>query len=180
MAEPTTPQVLIRDALPEDAASIAALGADVFTITFGHSVSQKELSAFLSEHYSTDSIHADITNPLKSMIVAHLPRQTKIIGFALLTRGSTEPCLQHLSDTVELQRLYVDVGIHGKGVGKLLERRCVEMAREGGFGWMWLGVWEENLVALRVYEKFGFERVGEHDFVIGDVVQRDLIMCKKI
>lgn len=182
MAESTPASILIRDANPEDAASIAALGAEVFTTTFGHSVSQKELSAFLTEHYSTPSILADINNPSKSMIVATDPSSTnnKIVGFALLTRGSTEPCLSHLSDTVELQRLYVDVGLHKRGVGKVLEKRMVEMAREGGFKVLWLGVWEENHVALRVYERLGFEMVGEHDFVIGEVVQKDLIMVKRI
>ncbi|KAE9992790.1 hypothetical protein EG327_007714 [Venturia inaequalis] len=181
MAESTTSPIILRDALPEDAAPIAALGADIFTITFGHSVSQKELSAFLTEHYSTASILADIINPAKSMIVAtDTSTNNKIVGFALLTRGSEEPCLAHLSDAVELQRLYVDVGFHGRGVGKLLEARMVGLAREGGFGWLWLGVWEENDVALRVYGKLGYGKVGEHDFVIGEVVQRDLIMVKRI
>ncbi|QDS70400.1 hypothetical protein FKW77_009372 [Venturia effusa] len=180
MTAATTSPFLLRDAITEDAASIAELGADIFTKTFGHSVSQKELQAFLTEHYSAASMLADITNHSKSMIVATDVSTSKIVGFALLTRGSHKPCIAHLSDTVELQRLYVDVSLHGKGVGKLLERRMEEMAREGGFQVLWLGVWEDNERAIRVYEKLGFERVGKHDFVIGEVVQRDLIMVKRI
>lgn len=185
---PSPPPIHLRPALPEDAAQIATLGATVFTKTFGHAVSQKGLSEFLTENYSTTSIFKDITNPSKSTIVAYTEEPTtstcttssKIVGFALLTRDSKEPCLAHLSDVVELQRLYVDGAFQGRGVGKMLEEKVEEMARGMGFGTLWLGVWEENSRALRVYEKMGFEIVGEHDFVIGEVVQKDLIMVKRI
>lgn len=45
---------------------------------------------------------------------------------------------------------------------------------------MWLGVWEENFNAQRVYEKLGYRRVGKHDFVIGGDVQTDFIMIKQL
>lgn len=54
------------------------------------------------------------------------------------------------------------------------------LAKGEGFEMLWLGVWEDNEVAIGVYEKLGFGKVGEHDFVIGEVVQRDFIMVKKI
>lgn len=180
MASNTSSSILLRVAIAQDAAPIAKLGSHVFTKTFGHSVSSDELQAYLTEHYSTTAIVADISNPSKNMIVATEAETDKIIGFATLTRGSKEPCIEHLQDTVELQRIYVDMGQHGKGVGKLLEKKVEDMAREQGFKYIWLGVWEENYKAISVYEKLGYEKVGDHDFTIGDVVQRDLIMFKKV
>ena len=46
--------------------------------------------------------------------------------------------------------------------------------------YMWLGVWEGNFVAQNVYEKAGFERVGEHEFRMGRCVQIDWIMLKEL
>lgn len=54
------------------------------------------------------------------------------------------------------------------------------IAREEGYETLWLGVWEENVKAQGVYGRFGFERCGEHDFVMGSCVQTDWIMCKKL
>jgi diamine N-acetyltransferase len=34
--------------------------------------------------------------------------------------------------------------------------------------------------AQAVYRKFGFEKVGEHDFVMGVCVQTDWIMCRSL
>jgi len=45
---------------------------------------------------------------------------------------------------------------------------------------VWLGVWEENLKAQRAYERFGFGRAGEHDFVCGECVQTDWILMKRL
>jgi RimJ/RimL family protein N-acetyltransferase len=41
-------------------------------------------------------------------------------------------------------------------------------------------VWEENHKAQRVYEKLGYKIVGDHDFVIGGVIQTDHIMLKEL
>ena len=45
---------------------------------------------------------------------------------------------------------------------------------------MWLGIWEGNFVAQKVYEKMGFGKVGEHEFQMGKCIQIDWIMWKDI
>lgn len=179
MAGPARPSIQIRNAQAQDAASVAKLGAHVFALTFGHSVAPHELQAYLDESYSPEATEKDISDPSKTMLVATDP-DGRILGFALLTRGSTEPCIEHIPNTVELQRIYVDPEFHGNGVGKILAMRLEDLAREEGFVVMWLGVWEENVKAMKVYEKMGYKQVGDHDFVIGGVVQTDHIMIKTL
>jgi len=48
----------------------------------------------------------------------------------------------------------------GRGVGTALMEACVEWARANGVHKLSLQVWPHNDVALRLYEKFGFEREG--------------------
>ncbi|KKY15429.1 putative acyl- n-acyltransferase [Diplodia seriata] len=180
--------ILIRPALPPDAPAIAALGAHVFSATFGHSVSPDELSAYLSKEYTPASITSDLQNPAKDTFVAVRNNASnnadnndaKILGFATLTQGTSEPCVDALESKVELQRIYVDTGAQGRGVGGMLARRAEWVARERGFEHVWLGVWEENAGAQRAYERWGYGKVGQHDFVIGTVVQTDWIMVKKL
>ncbi|KAM0268404.1 hypothetical protein ACHAQH_009985 [Verticillium albo-atrum] len=174
-----TPAPTIRRATMQDAGAVAELGSSVFSSTFGHSVTPQQLEAYLDESYSVEATEKDISDPQKDMIVAVASDET-IIGFALLTRGSSEPCVDHIESKIELQRIYVSATYHGQGVGKLLVNETQSEAREQGFEHMWLGVWEENHKAEQVYLKLGFSVVGEHDFDIGGDIQTDRIMLKKL
>lgn len=171
--------ITTREARLEDAAHVAHLGAHVFAVTYGHSVAAHELQAYLDESYSIEATAKDIADPNKDMILAVDPEGV-IVGFALLTRGSKEACIAHLDSYVELQRLYVSPTYQGYGVGKILASQVESMAREQGFRNMWLGVWEENHKAQKVYEKLGYKLVGDREFVVGGVVQVGLIMLKEL
>ena len=54
--------------------------------------------------------------------------------------------------------------------------RAIATARQEGFPFVWLGVWEHNRRALAVYEHLGFSVIGDHTFLFGDEEQRDLLM----
>ncbi|POR34384.1 Putative N-acetyltransferase [Tolypocladium paradoxum] len=175
----TPPLITLRRATAGDIPSISDLGARVFSLTFGHSVSSQQLQAYLDEAYSIPAVAADVADPLKDTVVATTPAGA-LVGFAVLTRGSSEPCVAHLERTIELQRIYVDPAYHGNGVGKVLALEVEAVARERGFKNIWLGVWEENFKAQNVYERLGYKAVGHHDFVVGDVAQTDHIMLKAL
>lgn len=181
LSESSTPRkpFAVREATTQDAKAIAELGASVFTVTFGHSVTPQELELFLDEFYTPSAITKDIQDQNKDVIVA-VDADGHILGFAYLTRGSIEPCVAHVEKAAELQRIYVHTSAHGTGVGGLLSRSIESMARKQGFENMWLGVWEENAVAIKAYTKWGYRKVGSHDFVIGTVVQTDEIMLKSL
>ncbi|KAH7319308.1 acyl-CoA N-acyltransferase [Rhexocercosporidium sp. MPI-PUGE-AT-0058] len=182
MAESTSPvrrRFTIRPAKPNDAEAISSLGSRVITSSFGHSLSSADLGAYLNLAYSTLAITSDISNPNIDTIVA-TDSHDHVVGFSQLTRGTTEPCLAGVGKTVELQRLYVSEDCHGAGIGKKLVNRIEEMAREQGFETLWLGVWEENFKAQKVYERLGFGKIGVHDFKLGECVQTDWILSKKL
>jgi RimJ/RimL family protein N-acetyltransferase len=48
----------------------------------------------------------------------------------------------------------------GRGVGTALMQGCVDWARERGVHKLALQVWPHNEAAIRLYERFGFEREG--------------------
>ncbi|PMD61364.1 acyl-CoA N-acyltransferase [Hyaloscypha bicolor E] len=183
MTQPTKPkpQVTLRPALPKDAPQIAALGSSVFSTSFGYSMPAADLQAYLESAYSIPSLSRDLSNPSVTTIVAcPTSAPDTVIGFAQLTRGTSEPCLEGCEQPVELQRLYVSPDFHGGGVGGMLVEEIEKVAREEGFVTLWLGVWEENFRAQRVYERMGFKKVGSHDFVMGSCVQTDWILTKRL
>ncbi|KAK7743518.1 hypothetical protein SLS53_004052 [Cytospora paraplurivora] len=181
----------IRRARPDDAPAIATLGAAVFTSTFKDSgCTPEQLQKFLSETYTPSAIVSEMSDPSKDILVAvgaesdsHPgPDGEAIVGFTQMTRGShlQEPCARDLAAPVELQRLYVGTGQHGKGVGRALADAVEDLARREGFRHIWLGVWEENHRAQRFYANRGFRRIGEHVFDVGGDLQTDEIMFKAL
>lgn len=175
----------IRKAAAADSAPLAALGAEVFRATFAHSCTEEQLQAFLDEAYTPEAIARDIADPSKDVLVAtddnsSSSTQGKLLGFAYLTRGSSEPCVDHLERPVELQRLYIALGAHGRGLGKALSLAADALARGQGFKTIWLGVWEENHKAQAFYSKMGYEHIGEHVFDVGGDLQTDEIWWKAL
>ncbi|SPO04712.1 related to Protease synthase and sporulation negative regulatory protein PAI 1 [Cephalotrichum gorgonifer] len=172
-------KVTIRKAQASDAPSIAALGAHVFTVTFGHSVTSKDLESFLSQYYTPSAI-ADYLSPATKQTLVAVNEAGKIMGFVTLDRASSEPCVEHLENLAELARLYVDTSAHGQGVGTLLSKAVEQLARDEGYKNMWLGVWEENHKAIKAYERWGYKPVGDHSFFLGSEEQTDLIFAKAL
>ena len=185
VAPPRLESVHLREANARDSSGIARLGTYVFALTFGHSIPAHDLQAYLDLSYSIRATTQDIADPHKDMIVATTTSDNDgvgadgIAGFALLTRGTSEPCLAKYDGAVELQRLYIHPDSHGQGIGKMLAR-AEDMAKEQGFKAIWLGVWEENFKAQKVYESLGYEKIGEHDFEMGECVQTDFIIVKRL
>lgn len=163
----------------KDAQAISTLGSQVYSQTFGYSLSAEDLNAYLTEAYSFSRIAEELSDPSKHFIVA-CNSQHEIVGFAQLTEGTTEDCIATEKQPVELQRLYIHQNYHGLRIGKYLIETAEEMARQKGFKTLWLGVWENNHTAQKVYERMGFVKVGMHGFKMGRCVQTDNIMKKPI
>ena len=81
---------------------------------------------------------------------------------------------------LEIERIYVVNAFHGKRVGKLLYDKAITIAKEKGVEYVWLGVWEENMRAIRFYTKNGFVAFDKHIFKLGDDEQTDIMMRLKL
>ena len=59
----------------------------------------------------------------------------------------------------ELQKLYLDDSVKGKGYGKELTRLAEDWARSAGYKNLYLEIHTNLPVALKLYEKLGFHQV---------------------
>ena len=197
------PEVVIQDALPADAEAIAKIGAATFANSFGYSLPAEHLQAYLAEAYTPTAIAKDLDNEQNHFFVARLNsartgENGKVVGFIQMKLETTEECIPSDVPMCELHRIYVSFDQVGGGIGQLMMERGLQWAREqllgseprdgatvgvnegakGQKAGVWLGVWEENVKAERLYRRWGFERVGKHDFATGDTRQTDSVMIK--
>ena len=83
-------------------------------------------------------------------------------------------------NALEVERIYLRQKFQHQGLGLVLIKLAEEIARKENYDYMWLGVYEHNLIAQKFYKKDGFTRVGQHVFQVGEDPQIDYILAKKL
>lgn len=163
--------ITIREATTADAALIADLSRQTFYDTFVHENTKEDMDLFLSQQFTRAALIAEVGAPGNIFFIAY--DDDAVVGYARLREGSD-------TTTLEIARLYAVKERIGKGVGKALMQTCINEAINRNKKTIWLGVWEKNARAIAFYQAWGFEKVGEHDFLLGHDTQRDWIMQKQL
>ena len=197
-------ELVIQEALTTDAEAIAKVGAATFALSFAHSMPTVDMQAYLEEAYTPTAISKEIASNQNQFFVARLKSTEgaetgEVAGFIQMKLGTTDPCIPPDVQMCELHRIYVSPDYHGGGTGQLLVERGLSWAQDQVLGskrldlavdtmaseevkkrraGIWLGVWEENVKAQRFYRRWGFERLGAHDFIMGGTTQTDFVMVK--
>lgn len=92
--------------------------------------------------------------PRHPVIVAEL--DGAVVGWASLNRFNPRPVYDFVADL----SVYVERAWRGKGIGRQLLDRLVELARAHGYHKMVLAALEFNSAGLALYTRTGFTRVG--------------------
>ena len=79
-----------------------------------------------------------------------------IIGWGSLNVFNARPAYRHVADF----SVYVERAWRGKGVGRVLLTRLVELGRELGYHKLVLSAFPFNAAGVALYERLGFRTVG--------------------
>ena len=169
--------MIVREATLNDLPALRVLAIRVFTITFETSNDPADFKSFLEEAYSEEKISSELLEVNSIYFVAE--DAGSLVGYSRVRENNEVDHLLGINH-LELQRLYVDVPYQGRGVANALLGACEKVAQQRGKEWIWLGVWEHNPKAIHYYQKQGYERFSQHDFLVGADKQTDLLMRKKI
>lgn len=166
----------IRRAASADADVLSDIGARTFTQTFGHLYPAEDLQAFLHENYSSSATAGLLAD--ESYAVWLLEQEggegRQALGYAVAGRcGLTHADVQ--PDDGELKRLYLLPALHNSGWGGRLCQVTLDWLERDGPRTLWISVWSENLGAQRFYRRHGFEKVGEYEFPVGRVRDREFM-----
>jgi len=169
--------IIIRYATAADAENIARLSRQTFYDTFAAFNTKEDMDKFMNESFSMQKLMNEATVPENIFLAAFI--DDELVGYAKLSE-SKNPMELEDAEAIEIGRIYAVQKTIGLGVGKALMQACIGIAKEKNKQLIWLGVWERNQRAISFYSKFGFEKFGEHDFVLGNDVQTDWLMKKII
>jgi len=167
----------IREATKDDALLIADLSRQTFYDTFAADNTKEDMELFLNKQFTKGRLILEVGAPENTFLLAYY--NTEAAGYVKLREGR-QPKSLGTKNALEIARLYAVSSMIGRGVGKELMKASIEIAKERGKEVIWLGVWERNQRAIAFYEKWGFEKFDEWDFLLGNDVQRDWLMKKYI
>lgn len=167
----------IRYATKIDAAMIADISRQTFYETFAADNTKEDMDKFLNEQFTKGKLMLEVGARENTFLLAYA--EDNVAGYVKLREGKVLGRLDAKS-SIEVARIYVMKDFIGRGVGAMLMNACIEIAKEQKKKTMWLGVWEKNERAIRFYTRYGFEKFGECDFLLGNDIQRDWLMKKNL
>lgn len=169
--------VTIREARREEFTIIAHLSRTTFYTAFEAQNTKEDMDLYLAEHFKPSQIAQEFDESGAKFFLAEIDGQ--IVGYAKVST-KYHPKQLHERKPLEVERLYVISACQGRKIGALLMEHCIAYAKENGREVIWLGVWEHNTGAIRFYERFGFSKFDEHDFILGNDVQNDWMMMLEL
>ena len=183
-------ELVCRIATPEDAAELAAFGAESFVDAYGYSLRPGDLALHVTRTYSEELQRRELTDSSAWTVLVErcstgdssdrAAAAKELVGAALLRikRPPADPAPE--LEWVEIARFYVARLYWRTGVSTELMMATLRSIRERGQAMVWLQTWERAEQALRFYRKWGFLAIGETSFLAGTQIQRDLVLARRV
>ena len=116
---------------------------------------------YVKHLYSKEHLEKEITDPNSRYYFVDYQNET--VGILRLLVHAALPGIAGTQAT-QLQRVYLDPVVQGKGLGKALLQWCADRFCGDGKFPLWLEVMDTQKAAIRFYEKAGFHIVGALTF----------------
>src|SRR5215469_8813355 len=150
---------MIRVARRDELKAVAELARKTYADAFGHSFEPSDLAAHIESQLSDACFERYLTED--TFLLAE--EGARLIGFLQIGKARADPVFGQLSTgDVELRRVYVLADFQNRGVGQRLINQALANAQ--GARRIFVDVWEENLGARRLYERYGFVIIGKREF----------------
>ena len=170
--------ITLRPALPADAPALAALGRDSFIAKFGPMYRPGDLAAFLAEQHSPQIVAGQMADPLYRVVLAE--REGTLAGYCKLVLVCGWSVHARGSNAIELKQLYTAPGATGGGIGSALMDWALAEARAEGADEVQLSVFSGNTDAQRFYHRYGFAKVADIHFMVGEQRDEEFLFARMI
>lgn len=164
---------IIKEYGIEDIEKIKYISERTFYETFSEENTEEDMQNYIEENFSYEQLGNEINNSGSKFIIVE--DNEEVVAYMKINFEEAQTETGH-ENSLEVQRIYILQEYKGKHIGKKLMEKAKEMGRSSNLKYIWLGVWEHNLNAIKFYEKQGFEKFDTHIFILGDDKQTDNLM----
>jgi len=168
--------ITLRPATMADVPVLTRLATASFVDAFGHLYSEADLTAFLREAKSEAATAALVADPAGAMQVAE--RGGEPIAYCKIGYKCGWPGHARGNNAMELKQLYAAASATGSGVGSALMDWALTALAAAGADEIQLSVWSGNHGAQRFYERYGFEKIADVTFKVGEQIDDEFLLAK--
>jgi ribosomal protein S18 acetylase RimI-like enzyme len=162
--------MIYRPATLADAPALAHLGAETFIASFGHLYTPEDLAAFLAEVHNPQAVAVEIAGEECTHLLVEDANDNggQLVAFCKLRYPTKFGDYTEAKNPIELGQLYALPTHTGHGIGAALMDWALAHAREHGNDAVMLSVYAENFGAQRFYQRYGFAKIADITFKVGD------------
>ena len=171
-------QITLRPASEADISAISHLATESFIAKFGELYSAQDLETFLTESLSEPAIAAELANPDRVYCLAEGPEG--LLGYCKIGLKCGFPDHARGSKVMELKQLYTAPEATGQGIGGMLMDWAMAEFAARGADEVQLSVYSENHGAHRFYQRYGFGKVADITFRVGEQLDPEFLFARML
>lgn len=154
--------------MASDVPALAALARDSFVAAFGPLYSPGDLALFLETWRSEGAYRSALADPATRIQLAETDGTLAAYALIVLGKPFDERPEPRPARPVFLSQLYCAPGVPGHGFGSALMDWVLAEAGRWDADAVQLSVFSANFGAQRFYRRFGFAKVADIDFWVGN------------
>ncbi len=160
---------------PALAPDLARVGRETFSEKFGPLYKPEDLQLFLDGSHTPDIYRTLIADPACALWL--VTENENPLGYCVVG-PSTLPVPDDPPSAGELVRLYLTKTAQGRGLGRQLMKLALAWMTPR-FDRIFLSVYAFNEGAQRFYQRFGFEKIHDYHYMVGNHADPEWIMERK-
>jgi ribosomal protein S18 acetylase RimI-like enzyme len=170
--------ILLRAPDTADIPALSVLSIAAFVHKFGDLYRPEDLLPFLAATYGPEALARELADPVNRYCVAE--RGGVLLGWCKVSLEAGFPDHARGARAMELKQLYTAPNAQGAGIGaRLMDWAMAELTGVGADE-VQLSVWQGNPAAQRFYARYGFERVAEVTFRVGEQLDQEFLFARMI
>ncbi|MCI1986071.1 MAG: GNAT family N-acetyltransferase [Lactobacillus sp.] len=157
-----------------DIPALVQMARTTFADTFAANTAPTDMQQFLATAYAPAQLMRELHTSGSTFWFATVDERPA--GYMKLNVDTAVTADVQAHNALELERIYILPDYKRHGLASLLYAQALVQAKARGKVKIALGVWEHNEPAKAFYAHRGFQKVGEHAFVVGQDPQHDWLM----
>ncbi|MFB1040008.1 MAG: GNAT family N-acetyltransferase, partial [Polaribacter sp.] len=153
----------IKKATLKNTSLLSKLSIAAFIPAHGHSAPKEVIDTYTDANFSEANFIKELSNPIFQYHILYYKEQ--IAGFSKVIFNFENKNIVDKNAT-KMERLYLLQEFYNLGLGKELLNFNTAIAKKHNQAGIWVFVWVENLKAIAFYNKMGFKKVGEYNFIL--------------
>ncbi len=169
--------MVITPVRPDELRTLCELGRSTFDTAFRAQNTPGDFNKYVEYAFAKAQLQKELSDPQSFFYFGRV--NDTLIAYIKINTNNAQSELRE-AEGVELERIYVIKDHQGSGYGKQLLTFAENWSLERNKKYIWLGVWEHNIDAIRLYEQMGFKKFDTHIYYIGTDPQTDHLMRKEL